>query len=126
MNDAEYFTVLDARDAFYSIQLDDESSLLTTFGTPYGRFRYLRMPMGISSASEVYQQTIEQLLMGYPCIPIMDDILVHGKTEQEHDQNVKQVLQRLQDIGIRLGKQKCQFRVNSVKYIGHEITDQGF
>ena len=79
------------------------------------------MPMGISSASEVYQQTIEQLLMGYPCIPIVEDILVHGKTEQEHDQ----VLQRLQDICIRLGKQKCQFRVNSVKYIGHEITDQG-
>ena len=99
---AKYFTVVDAREAFYHIPLEDKSSYLTTFGTPFGRYRYLRMPMGICSASEVYQRAIEQLLEGYPCHVIMDDILISGKTESEHDANLHSVLRRLQKINLKL------------------------
>ena len=125
MPGAKYFTVLDARDAFYSIKLDEQSARLTTFGTPFGRYMYLRMHMGISSASEVYQQTIENLLHGYPGSPIMDDILVSGRTLEEHDRNVCAVLSQLHEIGVKLSPGKCKFRLTSVKYIGHEITDEG-
>jgi len=51
---AKYFTVLDASDGFWQVRLDEESSKLTTFVTPFGRFRWLRMPFGISSAPEEY------------------------------------------------------------------------
>ena len=125
MPGAKFFTVLDARDAFYSIKLDEQSAKRTTFGTPFGRYMYLRIPEGISSASEVYQQTIENLLHGYPGFPIMDDILVSGRTLEEHDRNVRAVLSQLQEIGVKLSPGKCKFRLTSVKYIGHEITDEG-
>lgn len=124
MPNAQYFTVLDAKNASYSIKIDEESSRVTTFGTPFGRYKYLRLPMGIASASEVYQQMIEQLLEGYPCKIIMD-ILIHGSTVKEHDRNVRMVLNRLVDIRLRLSMHKCQFRVNKVKYIGHLLTSEG-
>ena len=125
MPGAKYFTILDAKSAFYQIPLDEESSYITTFGTPFGRFRYLRMPMGISSASEVYQRGIEHLLAGYPCVAIMDDILVHGTTEAIHDQNLREVLQRLREIGLKLAVHKCRYKLPEVRYIGHILSSEG-
>ena len=122
---AKFFTVLDAKQAFYHIPLDEESSYHTTFATPYGRYRYLRLPMGISPASEVYQQAIEHLMDGYPCAIIMDDILVWGKTEQEHEANVHRVMQRLSEINLRLSVNKCKYKMTSVPYVGHILTDKG-
>ena len=59
---AKVFSVLDAKDGFYQVKLDEESSYLTTFWTPSGRYRYLRMPFGISSAPEEFQGRIHETL----------------------------------------------------------------
>lgn len=61
---AKVFTVLDAKDGFHQVKLDKESSLLTTFWTPFGRYQYLRMPQGISSAPEEYQHHQNEALSG--------------------------------------------------------------
>ena len=53
LSGAQYFTVLDATSGYWAMPLSKESSILTTFQTPYGRYRYLRMPFGICSAQEV-------------------------------------------------------------------------
>lgn len=92
MANATLFSVLDATSSFWQIPLDDKSSLLTTFSTLFGRYRFLRMPFGINSASEVFQRTIEQIFAGYPCVIIVDDIIVGGRTEAEHDAYLKRVL----------------------------------
>ena len=84
---ATVFSILNAKSAFWHIPLDNKSSYYTTFSTLFGRYRYLRMPYGITSGSEVYQQAIEQLLEGLPCKVIVDDILVYGTTIRDHDQN---------------------------------------
>lgn len=55
---AQYFTTLDAASGFWQIKLDKESSKICTMCTPYGRYRYLRMPFGISSAPEVFQRAM--------------------------------------------------------------------
>ena len=92
---ATLFSTLDAEKAFYQIQLDEESSKLLTFNTPFGRYRYLRMPMGIKSAPEVYQQRMEQVFEGLPGVKvIMDDIIIHGCNTAEHDARLRAVLQR--------------------------------
>ncbi|KAI0230692.1 Retrovirus-related Pol polyprotein from transposon 17.6 [Lamellibrachia satsuma] len=122
---AKYFTVMDAKQAFYHIPLENDSSYLTTFGTPFGRFRYLRMPMGISSASEVYQRGIEHLLAGYPCAVIMDDILVSGASEMEHDANLEKVLNRLREINLKLSPRKCKYKLQEIPYIGHVLSKDG-
>ena len=64
---ATVFSKLDAKSGFWHIPLDDKSSFYTTFNTIYGRYRFLRMPYGITSGSEVFQQSIEMLLEGFPC-----------------------------------------------------------
>jgi len=73
MSGAALFSVLDAKSSFWQIKLDHESSMLTTFSTPFGRYRFLRIPFGTSSASEVLQCSMEPLFAGYPCAIIVDD-----------------------------------------------------
>ena len=125
MPNSTVFSVLDAKSSFWQISLDHKSSLLTTFSTPFGRFRFLRMPFGINSASEVFQRAMEQIFAGYPCAVIVDDIIVGGNGEQEHDVNLKKVLDRAREVNLRLNPQKCKFRLNEVSYVGHIFTSKG-
>ncbi|XP_051984856.1 uncharacterized protein K02A2.6-like [Xyrauchen texanus] len=125
MPNSTVFSVLDAKSPFWQISLDHKSSLLTTFSTPFGRFRFLRMPFGINSASEVFQRAMEQIFAGYPCAVIVDDIIVGGNGEQEHDTNFKKVLDRAREVNMRLNPQKCKFRLSEVSYVGHIFTSKG-
>ena len=125
MAGATVFSTLDARSGFWQITLDEKSSMLTTFGTPFGRYRYLRMPFGVSTASEVFQRTMEQLFTGYPCEIIVDDILVWGRDIAEHDYNLEKVLQRAKEVNLKLSPKKCKFRLESVSYVGHQFTKDG-
>ncbi|RXN25465.1 dynein heavy chain axonemal [Labeo rohita] len=59
MSGATVFSVLDAKNSFWQIRLDRKSSMMTTFSTPFGRYRFLHMPFGINSASEVFQRSME-------------------------------------------------------------------
>ena len=104
LSKAKIFTVLDAKEGFYQVKLDDNSSHLTTFCTPFGRYRYLRMPFGISSAPEEFQRRMHTTLQGLSGVEVIaDDILVYGcgDTEEEyqrdHDENLLHLLQRARE-----------------------------
>ena len=73
MSGATVFRKLDAKSGFWHIKLDEKSSYYTTFNTPFGRYRFLKMPYGITSSSEVFQHAMEHLMEGYPCKIIVDD-----------------------------------------------------
>ena len=76
MPNAKVFPVLDAKSGFWQIPLDESSSLLCTFNTPHGRYKFKRLPFGIKSAPEVFQKHMKQLLEGLDGVDvIMDDIL---------------------------------------------------
>ena len=123
---ATLFSTLDAEKAFYQIQLEEESSRLLTFNTPFGRYRYLRMPMGIKSAPEVYQRRMEQAFEGLPGVKvIMDDIITQGCNKEEHDAQQRAVLQRARDNNLRLKKSKCHIGQVEVKFHGHVFTKDG-
>ena len=83
------------------------------------------MPFGINTASEVFQQAMERLYEGYPCAIIVDDIFIWGSTEEEHDANLRKVLERARLIGLKLNLTKCKFRARSVSFVGHSFTDEG-
>ena len=92
---ASCFSKLDAPAGFHQIRLDRPSSLLTTFNTPYGRYRYLRLPMGICSAPDVFHKTVHQFLEDCEGTSVnMDDVIVWGSTVEEHDHNLTKTLQR--------------------------------
>uniref|UniRef100_A0A8C1UUH3 ribonuclease H n=1 Tax=Cyprinus carpio TaxID=7962 RepID=A0A8C1UUH3_CYPCA len=125
MPGAKVFTILDAKCGFWQIPLDEASSKLTTFMSPFGRYRFLRMPYGISTGIEVFQRSMEQLFAGEPCEIVVDDILIWGQTQEEHNDRLQQVLNKIRAINIKLNLDKCKFRVNSVQYVGHLLTADG-
>ena len=87
--------------------LDEKSSYLTTFNTFLGRYRYLRCPMGLISSQDSFQQKMDECLEGLTgCAVIVDDLLVYGDTIEEHDSNLKRVLDRCRAKCIRLNPDK--------------------
>eukprot|EP00914_Ancora_sagittata_P015152 GHVO01029710.1.p1 GENE.GHVO01029710.1~~GHVO01029710.1.p1 ORF type:complete len:1206 (-),score=132.44 GHVO01029710.1:398-4015(-) len=121
-----YFSVCDLRSGYWHIQLEEESTLLTTMATPWGRYRWLRLPFGLNVSSEIFQRRVHQALDGLEgTVCIADDILVYGKTEKDHDVNLKALLERCQTTGIRLNKEKCRIKVQEVEFMGHIVTKDG-
>ena len=89
MPNAKVFTKLDATSGFWQLKLTEESSKLTTFNTPFGRYRFRRAPFGIKSIPEIYQKCMVEMLEDVPGVEvIVDDILVWGSTIQEHDERL--------------------------------------
>ncbi|XP_048259745.1 uncharacterized protein K02A2.6-like [Haliotis rufescens] len=123
---AKIFTVLDAESGFWQIKLDQESSKLCTFNTPYGRYRFTRLPFGVKSAPEVFQRTMSQLLEGLTGAEcIVDDVLVWGIDVPQHDERLYAVLNRIQSSGLKLNRSKCKLRMTEVSYVGHLLTKDG-
>lgn len=129
---AKVFSVVDAKNGFWQVQLDEESSYLTTFGTPWGRFRWLRMPFGISPAPEEFQRRLDEALESLEGIKALhDDILVwgcgqtHEEAVQDHDQKLRSLFERCRTKNIRLNKDKLKLRQKEVVFMGHVIGEGG-
>ena len=126
------FTICDAKDGFLQIRLDETSSKYTTFHTPFGRYRWLRMPFGISSAPEEFQRRTIEILEGLNGVyAIADDCLIVGSGETveqanlDHDKNFIQFLERCRERHYKLNLDKLRFRMETVKYHGHILTSNG-
>lgn len=126
MAGATVFSKLDANAGFHQIKLTPQSQLLTTFISPFGRFCYNRVPMGINSAPEHYQRQVHQVLdhqVGAVCIA--DDIIVFGRGTAQHDEHLDQTLKKLSDANVTLNKQKCEFRKTEISVVGHVVGKYG-
>ena len=109
LSKARVFSKVDLSSAFWHLSLDEESSLLTTFITPFGRYKWLRLPFGLNVSSEIFQKCLFQALEGLPgVLCIADDIIIHGKDDQEHDENLERFLTRCCEKGIKLKKRKAR------------------
>ena len=126
LHGARVFTVLDATSGYWQVKLDKKSSLLTTLNTPFGRYRFTRLPFGVNSAQDVFQKEIYLTYEGLPGVAaIVDDILVYGKNQEDHDVKLEAVLRRTRERGIKLNPDKCVFRTNQVTYFGHIWSADG-
>lgn len=123
---AKFFSKLDASNGFWQLKLNDRSSELCTFNTPYGRYRYLRLPFGISSAPEVYHKTVHEIFENIPNVyTSMDDIIVWGSTRREHDDSLRKVFEAAASSNLRLNRSKCEFGSRELIFLGDLITDEG-
>lgn len=126
MPNAKIFSKIDCTSSFWQLGLDRESSKLCTFNTPFGRYRYCRLPFGVKCASELYQSVMSEMIEDIEGAEvIMDDILVWGNTLEEHDQRLKKVLDKARKYNLKLSPNKCEFRKAEVTYVGHVLSEQG-
>nr|XP_037290288.1 uncharacterized protein K02A2.6-like [Rhipicephalus microplus] len=120
------FTVLDLSTAYQQIKVHPDSRPLLTINSHMGLFQYVRMPYGISSAPAVFQAIMNELLKGLPgVVCYLDDVLITGASHTECLARVEAVLQAFRDHGVKVRKEKCKFFLNSVKYLGHIIDENG-
>ena len=117
---------LTSGDAATSSSAAVSADSLGSTGSTSGLYRYKRLHMGISSASEIFTETIRSLLVGCNGVLNMtDDILVHGATEEEHHNNLMHVLQVLEDNGLTINGDKCAFYQKEVIFFGLRFTADG-
>ena len=105
LGNAKIFTKVDCKDGYWQIKLTEESSLLTTFATPFGRYKWNRMPFGISPASEIFQVRLHEAVEGLDGVyAIADDILVAGVGDTmkdavaDHDLKIKRLLRHAKNV----------------------------
>lgn len=123
---AKVFSSLDASSGFWAIPLDKNSVKLTTFITPFGRFCFRRLPFGVTSAPEIFQRKMTELLEDHEGVVIwMDDILVFGATQEEHDERLKKVLDTIEKSGLKLNKPKCKIGKTEIDFVGHFFCGDG-
>jgi hypothetical protein len=122
---ARWFTKLDVIAAFHKIRIAEGDEWLTAFRTRYGLYEWLVTPFGLANAPSTFQRYINWTLRDFLdefASAYMDDILVFSSGGlSEHRKHVKQVLQRLKDAGLQLDIDKCEFEVQSTKYLGFII-----
>ena len=132
LTNARVFTLVDAKNGFLHFQLDEQSSLLTTFGTPWGRYRWTRMPFGISVAPEEFQRRLDNAVEGLNDVePIFNDILLYGVGEtdaealRDHDTKLSGLFQRCRDKGIKPNKEMLKLHCSEVSFMGHTVSNDG-
>ena len=124
---ATYFTTLDARHGYWQVPLSDSAKPLTTFITPWGRFRFCRNPQGLISAGDVFNSrtdTAFDRLTNF--VKVVDDGLVHDTDLSAHYTHVRDALLRAREHGITFSAKKFQFGAPDVLYCGYRINADGY
>ncbi|XP_048582171.1 uncharacterized protein K02A2.6-like isoform X2 [Nematostella vectensis] len=126
LSGSEYFSIVDARSGYWNIKLDQESSLYTTFNSPHGRFRFLRLPFGLICAQDIFQKKVDETFGDLPGVTgITDDIVVYGRNRKEHDYNLKAVMERARETGLKFNADKCKIASKELVFFGHTLSADG-
>jgi hypothetical protein len=120
---AKFFSKIDLTWGFWNLRLDEESARLCTFVTPWGVFRYRRLPFGVSPAPEVFHRVLADVLRDLPgVLHYVDDVLIYGATREEHNARLRAVLQRIKAAGFNISESKSSFAKTEVVFLGHLIS----
>ena len=126
LSGGQTFSKLDLSHAYLQVPLAKESQKYLVINTHKGLYAYKRLPYGVASAPTIFQHIMDNILQGLSGVcTYLDDILVTGKTADEHIKNLNAVLTRLREAGMRLKKAKCQFSLRKIEHLGHVISSKG-
>ena len=122
------FSCLDAIGAFHSLVVDEKYRDITSFVSPFGSYRFVRLPFGLCNAPSAYSRLVQMALDQLPCgftLAYIDDVIIHSPTIEDHIDHVEQVLRLHAKFGMKLRLNKCHMFQREVEYLGHLISAQG-
>ena len=118
-----HFSKLDLRQAYHQMEVTEESKKYLTINMHKGL--YNQLVFGVTSSPAIWQRAIDQVLQGIPGTQcILNDMIVSGKTDEEHLENLENVLKRLQDAGLKANKEKCEFFRDEFSSVGMRSTEK--
>ena len=123
-----YFSTIDMSAGFYQVPMDKDSQDYTAFSTPFGSFKGLRMPMGLTGSPNTFQSLMEHVLTGLTwktCVPYLDDCIIFSTTPKEHLSRLRQVFQRFQQANLKTNPSKCAFFQTKVQFFEHIVSKDG-
>lgn len=122
LKDAVLFSKIDLKKAYHQIELHEDSREITTFSTPFGLYRWKRLSMGLKCAPEMFQKIMENVFRCCEGIFIyLDDILVFGRSKEEHDNNLQKLLKRIDELGLTVSPEKCLYHQTEIRFLGHRL-----
>ncbi|XP_064100903.1 uncharacterized protein K02A2.6-like [Macrobrachium nipponense] len=127
MSGSVLYSKLDAKNGYWSIKLDEESSKLCTFQSPAGKYRFLRLPFGLSVSQDIFQCRMDKILgkVGEGVIGIADDVVVYGRDIQEHDYNLHKLLRVAREEGLVFRAEKSHVRQQTINFYGLAWSKDG-
>ena len=123
LNNAQYMSIINMSSSYHNLKLDKQSSYLTTFSCPFGRYQYKHLPFGAVPVGNMFQ--IDKIFNDMPNVfGIADNILVIGynKNRADHNEAVYSVLKWCQDVNLKLNKEKCHFSCTSILFFGEVVS----
>jgi hypothetical protein len=125
---AKYFSKIDCTDGFYHIRLDEKSKNYTGFATQTGLWRWKVLPMGLRCSPAIYQRFMDHVLGDSKwkfAMVYIDDIIIYSKTWREHLEHIKIVMGKLQEWGVIIKPNKCEFGVDKIDFLGFVVSKNG-
>lgn len=120
------FSVIDLQSGYWHMELDRVSSDLTTFMSPFGRYRFKRVPFGINCAPEIFQRKMVQLFGDIPgTIIYFDDLCVSASSVEQHDRIISEIMNRARQYNVKFNMEKFQFKQKEVQFMGNIISGGG-
>ncbi|UYV79225.1 K02A2.6-like [Cordylochernes scorpioides] len=123
---AKYYTVLDGKSAYWHIPVAKECRDLLVMTTPFGKFRYNRLPFGLKISSQIFVEKMTNIFRdSFQNIKYVDDLLIYADTIQEHNKKLKGILEKAKEKNIKFDLTKAQICLTKVRFLGHLISQNG-
>nr|WPV71156.1 MAG: replicase [Ips erranti-like virus 3] len=125
---AKWFSTLDLKSGYWQVEMDQRDKEKTAFSTGNGLWHFNVMPFGLCNAPATFERLMETVLRGLTwktCLVYLDDIIIMGKTFEEHLQNVEEIFKKFRGANLKLNPKKCSFFQEEVEYLGHVISSKG-
>ncbi|MCI00567.1 RNA-directed DNA polymerase (Reverse transcriptase), partial [Trifolium medium] len=122
------FSKIDLRSGYHQIRVKDDDIQKTAFRTRYGHYEYSVMPFGVTNAPGVFMEYMNRIFHTYLdqfVVVFIDDILIYSKSEEEHAEHLRIVLQVLKEKKLYAKLSKCEFWLHKVSFLGHVISGDG-
>lgn len=122
--DASFFSAMDATEGFHQLVVHPDDRKYLAFSTPSGFWQYKKLPFGFKNSPGIFQRCMDNIF-GTRCLVYVDDILVHGRTAKEHNDNLRWVLTKCEQYNLKINRSKCRFLQTETTFLGRRISSRG-